>query len=114
MITAIGASRARRPGMAWSAGWACMWLAGRCLSAQPVTTVADGDALAHTVAVLQARLTALKDIQDIKRLQRAYGYYLDVGQWDQVAQLFSRNATLEIGLDGVYQGQEHIRQYFLA
>jgi hypothetical protein len=114
MITAIGASRARRPGMAWSAGWACVWLAGRCLSAQPVTTVADGDALAHTVAVLQARLTALKDIQDIKRLQRAYGYYLDVGQWDQVAQLFSRNATLEIGLDGVYRGQERIHQYFLA
>jgi hypothetical protein len=70
--------------------------------------------LQHSVAALQGQAASLRDINDIKRLQRAYGYYIDVGQWDQVASLFSRNATLEIGLDGVYRGQEHIRQYFLA
>jgi len=34
---------------------------------------------AHTVATLQAQAASLRDIDDIKRLQRAYGYYLDVG-----------------------------------
>jgi hypothetical protein len=85
--------------VALAAGWAAM---------------ADAAALPQTVAALQAQAGSLRDIEDIKRLQRAYGYYIDVGQWDQVAKLFSRNATLEIGLDGVYRGQERVRQYFLA
>ncbi|HEV2704264.1 MAG TPA: nuclear transport factor 2 family protein, partial [Steroidobacteraceae bacterium] len=84
-----------------------------CLAAQTVTAASD-TSLSQTVAALQARVTALRDINDIKRLQRAYGYYIDVGQWDQVAKLFAHNATLEIGLDGVYRGQERIRQYFLT
>jgi hypothetical protein len=79
--------------------WACMGSAA---------------ALPQSVAALRAQAASLRDIDDIKRLQRAYGYYIDVGQWDQVAQLFSRNATLEIGLDGVYRGQERVQQYFLA
>ena len=75
---------------------------------------ADSAALQQNVAALQARAVALRDINDIKRLQRAYGYYTDVGQWDQVANLFAHDATLEIGLDGVYRGQARIRQYFMA
>ena len=78
------------------------------------TGMCNAEPLPHTVAVLEVQAQSLQDIDAIKRLQRAYGYYLDVGQWDQVANLFSRNATLEIGLDGVYRGQQRIRQYFLA
>jgi SnoaL-like domain len=85
--------------LACAAGWARMG------SAAP---------LAQNVAALQAQAASLRDIEDIKRLQRAYGYYIDVGQWDQVANLFSANATLEIGLDGVYRGRQRVRQYFLA
>src|SRR5580693_6279488 len=85
--------------MALAGAWACM---------------CSGAPLPQTVAALQAQAASLRDIDDIKRLQRAYGYYLDVGQWDQVAKLFSRHATLEIGLDGVYRGQQRVRQYFLA
>ncbi|HEY1899226.1 MAG TPA: nuclear transport factor 2 family protein [Steroidobacteraceae bacterium] len=84
------------------------------MSAGPVTTSADTGPLQQTVASLRQRAQALRDINDIKRLQRAYGYYIDVGQWDQVANLFARNATLEIGLDGVFRGQDRVRQYFLA
>jgi SnoaL-like domain len=93
--------------------WACIALVSSGMSALPVAAATD-TGLPQTVAALQARVGALRDINDIKRLQRAYGYYLDVGQWDQVARLFSRHATLEIGLDGVYRGQERIRQYFRA
>jgi SnoaL-like domain len=85
-----------------------------CMSGGSVATSTDIAPLQQTVAVLEQRTRALRDIQDIKRLQRAYGYYIDAGQWDQVANLFARNATLEIGLDGVFRGQQRVRQYFLA
>jgi hypothetical protein len=84
---------------AFAGVWACM---------------VNAATLPQTVATLQAQAVSLRDIEDIKRLQRAYGYYLDVGQWDQVAKLFSHDATLEIGLDGVYRGQKRVLQYFLA
>ena len=61
---------------------------------------------------LEHRLALIKDSNDIKRLQRAYGYYLDHARWDELGDLFAGNATLEIGLDGVYLGQERIREYF--
>jgi hypothetical protein len=114
-MTAICANRrARCQGVAWAGVWGCLLLVSLCLSAPAVTAAADSDALPQSVAALQARVTALRDIEDIKRLQRAYGYYVDVAQWDQVAQLFAANATLEIGLDGVYRGRQRIHQYFLA
>ncbi len=42
------------------------------------------------LADLEARAQRLNDINDIKRLQRTYGYHLDEGQWDDVADLFAR------------------------
>jgi hypothetical protein len=33
--------------------------------------------LSETVANLEARLTRMEDIEAIKKLQRAYGYYLE-------------------------------------
>ena len=68
--------------------------------------------LAPRVATLELRIQRIQDINAIKRLQRAYGYYHDEGQWDDVADLFADNASIEIGNDGVYRGREHIRQYF--
>src|ERR1700731_944560 len=56
--------------------------------------------LERKIALLEQRKTALQDINDIKRLQRAYGYYLDAAMWDQVTDLFAENGTVEFGLDG--------------
>jgi hypothetical protein len=97
-----------------ASAWACLTVLAGCLSAGPVAHAPDTGSLPQTVATLQARARALQDINDIKRLQRAFGYYLDQGQWDQVADLFAHNATLEIGLDGVYRGQDRVRQYFMT
>lgn len=88
-------------------------LAG-CVSSSTGGSVADSQTLRTRVAVLEARAQRLQDINDIKRLQRAYGYYLDEGQWDDVADLFSAQAQLEIGKDGIYKGRERIRAYFRA
>jgi len=71
-------------------------------------------ATAQRLANLAARAERIEDINAIKRLQRAYGYYLDEGRWDDVADLFADDASVEIGLDGVYRGRAHIRDYFRA
>ncbi|HEY0342892.1 MAG TPA: nuclear transport factor 2 family protein, partial [Steroidobacteraceae bacterium] len=70
--------------------------------------------LERKIALLEQRKTALQDVNDIKRLQRAYGYYVDAGMWDQVADLFAENGTVEFALDGVYRGKARVRQYFYA
>ena len=75
----------------------------------------------HTLEVLEGQLALLeKEAQrvqaahDIKRLQRAYGYYFDQAQWDEMADLFARDGSIEIALDGVYVGQKRVRQYLYA
>jgi SnoaL-like domain len=70
--------------------------------------------LREQLASLQARAQQVKDANDIKKLQRAYGYYVEEGLWDEVVSLFSDTATLELARDGVYGGKERIRQYFYA
>ena len=71
-------------------------------------------ALEQRLADLEARAQRIEDINAIKRLQRAYGYYLDEGRWDDAADLFADDASLEIGFDGVYRGRARIREYFRA
>ncbi|HUF73885.1 MAG TPA: nuclear transport factor 2 family protein [Gammaproteobacteria bacterium] len=61
---------------------------------------------------MEHRRRLVEDSNDIKRLQRAYGYYLDHKLWDHLADLFVADATLEIGLDGIYRGRDRIREYF--
>lgn len=58
-----------------------------------------------------ARIAALEDERAIIRLQTAYGYYVDKAQWDEAADLFARDGTLEIAARGLYRGQDRIRAY---
>ncbi|MDG2175678.1 MAG: nuclear transport factor 2 family protein [Gammaproteobacteria bacterium] len=60
---------------------------------------------------LQARAGRIKDSNDIKRLQRAYGYYLDEALWDELVDLFTEDATVEYARDGLYRGKNRIRDY---
>jgi hypothetical protein len=66
------------------------------------------------VAELEQRKTLIEDVNAIERLQGAYGYYLDRGLWDEVANLFVSEGTIEVGLDGVYVGKERVREYLYA
>jgi hypothetical protein len=63
---------------------------------------------------LEQRASLAEDAKAIKRLQRAYGYYFDKGLWDDVANLFSDDGTIEIGFDGVYAGKKRVREYLYA
>ena len=79
------------------------------------------DKLGAEVAALRTELAAVRrqaqhaeDYIAISNLQRAYGFYTDKALWDQVADLFSGDATLEIAGRGVFVGSQRIRQYYHA
>ncbi len=86
-----------------------------CAALLPLPGHAADDA--QTVAALKAKIAQLsveaehiRDANDIKKLQRAFGYYIDKGYWDEAADLFANNATMEVGVDGVYVGKSRIRE----
>ena len=67
---------------------------------------------------MQARMETLRteaqmsrDYVDIANLQATYGYYVDKSRWDDAADLFSDDATLEIAGRGLFIGQDRIREY---
>jgi SnoaL-like protein len=70
----------------------------------------DVAVLASRVADLSARAQRLNDEIEITNLQHAYGYYVDRKMWDDVADLFASDGTMEIGLQGVYAGRTSIRR----
>ncbi|MFC1920329.1 nuclear transport factor 2 family protein [Chloroflexota bacterium] len=65
------------------------------------------------VGKLEKELTGFRDIEEIQRLQRAYGYYLERWMYKELIDLFSDSpdATLSI-LVGIYLGKEGIRRFF--
>jgi hypothetical protein len=72
------------------------------------------EALRARVEALSAEAQRVEDINAITRIQRAYGYYVDKGFWNEAADLFAEDGTLEIGVDGVYRGKERVRQAIIA
>ena len=68
--------------------------------------------LEQQLGALSAELAQLEDSKAIKRLQRAYGYYVDQKLADEIATLFTEDATVEIGGMGVYVGRERIAEFY--
>ncbi|WP_229490664.1 nuclear transport factor 2 family protein [Pseudoduganella namucuonensis] len=65
--------------------------------------------MTQRIARLEDRLGRLEDIEEIQRLQRMYGYYIDNRLWPEMAALFAdEGAAMEIGRRGRYTGKEHI------
>ena len=60
---------------------------------------------------LDARITRLEDLNAIERLQRTYGYFVDKGQWTRLSELFTEDATLEIGGKGLFLGRARVLEY---
>lgn len=68
-------------------------------------------ALESQVSALSQRAERADDYIAIANLQAAYGYYVDKSRWDDAADLFSHDATLEIAGRGLFTGQDRIREY---
>ena len=71
-------------------------------------------ALQKRAAVLAQEVQQLEDVNAIETLQRTYGYYIDKALWSYATDLFTDDATLEIGASGVYKGKDRIRAYLLS
>jgi len=109
----LGASRVRRILIAFCvAATACAL--GACGRSPSGPDQARLTALQQRIAALEQRKTRIEDAHAIERLQSAYGYYADKGLWDDVANLFADDGTIEVGLDGVYVGKARVREYLYA
>jgi SnoaL-like domain len=78
-----------------------------------------GDPQLARIAALESRLDSLateiqllEDSKAIKRLQRAYGYYVDKKLAGEIAPLFAEDATVELGGMGVYVGRQRIGEFY--
>lgn len=81
-----------------------------CVLAQQ-TAHAQRGGIDAEIDALTARVEKLEGTRAVKKLQRAFGYYVDRGLWGEAADLFADNGTIEIGVDGVYVGKARIREY---
>jgi SnoaL-like domain len=71
------------------------------------------DALGRLEALADAQelqLARAHSVRALENLQAMYGYYIDKGQWQQAAALFSRDGSYEFGQGGVYLGPASIER----
>jgi hypothetical protein len=96
------------------AGGLAAALLGAVAGFSPAPALADGGRAATINAEidrLSAEVSQLEGARAVRKLQRAFGYYVDRGLWDEAADLFADDGTVEIGMDGVYVGKARIRDY---
>lgn len=83
---------------------ACML--GGCTVTESALAQGSQADLQERVRTLEARLQKMEDIEAIDKLTRAYGYYVDKAQWDQIVDLFDDDSRVEIAGRGVYFGKK--------
>jgi hypothetical protein len=67
--------------------------------------------LLRRVEALEIKARVAEDYMAICNLQAAYGYYVDKTLYNEAADLFARNARLEIAGRGLFVGQDRVRKY---
>src|SRR6516225_3510121 len=68
-------------------------------------------ALETRVEALQARIEGIESVRAIKRLQYAYGHYVEFGLWNDFADLFTEDAITNY--QQVAHGKAEVRKLFL-
>ena len=66
--------------------------------------------------IVESQVQNLRDIEEIKKLQRAYGYYFEHIMVDEIAELFADGLGVQfhlVGL-GIFKGKAGVRKYFAA
>ena len=69
------------------------------------------DDVAARLAALEARVDHLEDLNAIRRLQMAYGYYIDYNRPEEVAGLFARDGAV-VFLSGEYRGHAGVMRLY--
>ena len=86
-------------------------LAGLACALAQQAAHSQGAGIDAQIDALTVRVEKLEGTRAVKKLQRAFGYYVDRGLWGEAADLFADDGTIEIGNDGVYVGKARIREY---
>jgi hypothetical protein len=62
---------------------------------------------------LEKEVGILRDIEDIQRLQKSYGYYIQHWLYEEIIDLFAdgKDTMLNI-MAGIFEGKEGVRRYF--
>jgi hypothetical protein len=69
--------------------------------------------LAKQVKAQEKELTVLKDIEAIKKLQKAYGYYVEHMMYQEIVDCFSDSPEVRLNwLEGQWLGKESVKKYF--
>jgi len=88
-------------------------MTGQSIETRLKSLEAEIRALKKQVKARDKRLQTLEDIEAIKRLQCAYGYYLERWMSDEIIDCFSDSPEVSgTFAEGTYKGPEGIRRYF--
>ncbi len=93
---------------------AALLCAGSLGAQRPSEDLVKLTALETELSALERDVRRLEDTKAIKRLQRAYGYYVDKKLSREIAALFADapETTAELGGSGVYVGKARIAEYY--
>jgi len=73
----------------------------------------DAKQVEKRIKELEKKVAALQDLEEIQRLQRTYGYYLEHWMYEEVIDLFSDSPDTVLNIMvGIFLGKEGIRRYF--
>ena len=95
-------------------GWRPTWTAALVVLVASLLAGGTAGAAPATVSTLLQRAEHANDLKEIERLQRAYGYYIDQSDWDNVVDLLTDDATAEYAVSGVHVGKASIRGLLYA
>jgi hypothetical protein len=71
------------------------------------------DEMETRIKTLESQVRILQDIEDIKKLQRAYGFYLEHWMASEIVDLFSDGPGVALEWpEGKYLGKEGVKRYF--
>ena len=76
-----------------------------------MTGTADTNELVRRIEALENELGKQQDIEAIRRLQYAYGYFIDKSQYNEVVDLFADDAEVWF-LGGIYKGKAGVKEMF--
>lgn len=66
-----------------------------------------------SLADLKKRIQAIEDVEEIKRLHQRYINLMDNLQYEQVLDLFTEDATVEVRQSGIKKGRKELSQVYI-
>jgi hypothetical protein len=93
---------------------ALLLLANPTRAQESADNLARLSALETELATLEQQMQLLEDTKAIKRLQRAYGYYVDKKLSREIGALFANDpaTSAELGGSGVYVGKGRVAEFY--